>query len=268
MPLARNLRWQLSTDSPGISGTWGATFRIRVAPSLQSSFVPTDVGGCVLWLRADLGISFYHGNVIGWADQSGSGNDASATPGSQPPLATNVMNGAPAIVGDGFSTWMQTAAFTLGASATLFAAVQPAASPQTTYARLLEHEFDQTYYLGTDTTGTQYQLIVDDASPPFGTAVGGTVTPAANTIVSGVYSSSTGTGSLYVNGALAASDSVSFTTPTPISLPMAIMQSYNNVGSDFWSGLFAEAIVYDRDLNASELARVHRYLGGRYGVAM
>jgi hypothetical protein len=266
-PLARYLRWKVSSGTVLAGGTWVATFRIRVAMSLESFFVPTDLSGCVLWLRGDLGITPNGSAVSGWADQSGNGNNASQSTGTaQPTYKTGVMNGAPALYGDGAHFWMQTSAFTLGANATLFAAAQPAVTPQDGYARLLEHQYDETYLMGTDTTGTQYKLIVNDGSSPFGTAQGGTVTVGANTIVSGLYSSSAGTGGVYVNGVLVGSGT--FTAPSSTSLQMAIMQAYNNSGAHFWEGYFGEAIVYNRALATSELARVHRYLTGRYGVVM
>ena len=76
VPLARYLRWQLAIDYGDTNATWGATFRIRVALSPESFFVPTDLPGCVLWLRSDMGISPLGGPVSNWADQSGSGNNA------------------------------------------------------------------------------------------------------------------------------------------------------------------------------------------------
>jgi hypothetical protein len=264
-PLSRYLRWQVVS----LGGSWSASFRIRVSLSPENQFVPTDLSGCVLWLRADLGITPVGGPVSGWADQSGHNNNALPGSGATPGYSTNGMNGLPAVVGDGSSSWLQTTAFTLGANATLFAAAQPTISPEAPsagYARLLEHQYNETYLLGTDSTGLQYKLIVNDGTPPFGTAQGGTVTANANTLVTGLYSSTSGTGSVYVNGLLVGSGT--FTAPTATSLQMAIMQAYNNSGAHYWTGFFAEAIVYNRALSAIELARVHRYLGGRYGVAM
>lgn len=40
-----------------------------------ASFVPTDIAGCILWLRADMGITLNGSDVAAWADQSGNGND-------------------------------------------------------------------------------------------------------------------------------------------------------------------------------------------------
>lgn len=60
-PLARHVRWQLQVS--GNSGTWGATLRVRMSLMKQSLFVPTDVQGCALWLRGDLGVTLAIGPV-------------------------------------------------------------------------------------------------------------------------------------------------------------------------------------------------------------
>jgi hypothetical protein len=264
IPLSRFVRWQLQVSIA--SATWGARFRVRAGLSKQSFFSPTQLAGCMLWLRSDMGITLASGNVSNWSDQSGNGNSATqGTAGSQPPYVTNIMNGAAALKGDGIQYWMQTSAFTLGATATLFAAAQPTVTPQIAGARLIEHHYSQTYMLCTDTTaGTQYKLIVNDGTSPYGTAVGGTVTVDANTIISGTYSSPTGT--LFVDGTSAGTGT--FTAPTATSLPLAIMQSLNSQFAAYWKGYFAEAIVYNVALGASDMVRVHRYLGARYGVAV
>lgn len=261
VPLAKYVRWQLTL----LSGTspWSVTFRVRVAPSRQSFFVPTQLAGCVLWLRADLGITLNSGNVSGWADQSGHGNNASQiNTMNQPPYVQSQMNGQPALRGDGAHFGMVTSAFTLGASATLFVATQPSTGTQSTYARMLEQQYSLTYYLGSDVNGTAYKLIVNNNSAPYGTANGGTVTSGANTIVAGEYLSPTGT--LYVNGASVGTGT--FTAPSNDNQAVSIMQSFQ--AAQWWNGYFAEAIIYNRALSTSELNSVHQYLGARYGVAL
>jgi len=42
-------------------------------------FLPTDLTGLSLWLKADTGITLSGSNVTAWADQSGNGNNATAT---------------------------------------------------------------------------------------------------------------------------------------------------------------------------------------------
>ncbi len=71
MPLAKWLRWRLVCQS---IGTWGATFRVRVSPSRQSFFNPSQLPGCALWLRSDLGVELVGGSVAFWADQSPAGD--------------------------------------------------------------------------------------------------------------------------------------------------------------------------------------------------
>jgi hypothetical protein len=75
IPLARYVRWQLA--SGGATSAWGATFRIRAVVSKQSTFLPSLLPGCVLWLRTDLGVTLTQRSgtsfVTAWADQSGQG---------------------------------------------------------------------------------------------------------------------------------------------------------------------------------------------------
>ncbi|HTC70881.1 MAG TPA: LamG-like jellyroll fold domain-containing protein [Acidothermaceae bacterium] len=199
-----------------------------------------------------------------WQDQSGNGNNASQSGAAEPPYFIAKMNGMPALQGDGATYSMATSTFTLGASASLFAAVQATAATQGLYSRLLEHLYSSTYYLGVDSTGTKYKLIVNNGTSPYGAAQGGTVA-TANQIVSGVYSSPTGT--VYVNGQSAGSDS--FTAPSPpLNHIMSIMKDVNPMFGDYWKGYFGEAIVYNRALTSGELIQVHRYLGARYGVSV
>lgn len=56
-------------------------------------FRPTDIGGCKLWLRGDLGVTG-SSPVTGWADQSGNGNHASALYGS---VGVSTIGGQPAL---------------------------------------------------------------------------------------------------------------------------------------------------------------------------
>jgi hypothetical protein len=70
------------------------------------SFTPTSLSGCVLWLRADLGVTLNGSTVSAWADQSGNGNNASqGTAASQPTYnATTGPGGTlPGITFDGTS---------------------------------------------------------------------------------------------------------------------------------------------------------------------
>ena len=262
-PLSRLLRWKLSLS--GGSGAWSVTFRVRVVPGRSAFFVPPDISGCSLWLRADLGITLNGSNASAWADQSGNGNNASQnTTGAQPPYVAGAMNGFPALQGDGSARYMTTSAFTLGASASFIAAVQPAIATQVAFTRLLETQSNTGYLLGCSSTGATYKWIVNSPSSPYGTAEGGSIATTRQ-LVAGIYDSGSGVGALYLNaGAIATS---SFTAPSSQSLPLFIMKDFWG-GAQFWNGYLAEAIVYNRALTTTELRRLHGYLGARYNVTL
>jgi hypothetical protein len=253
----------------GGGGASAAQVKVFVRQGPRLGFQPPSLPGCLLWLRSDTGITLNGNNppgVSAWADLSGNGNNATqATGANQPPYVRRIMNGFPAIQGDGANYYMSTGNITLGAQATLLAVVQPTdvTFNHQDYRRLLEHNHASTYYLGTNSDGTKYKIIVDDSSAPFGTAEGGTL-QLANQIVMGTYLSPTGT--VYVNGTSVASDSSSFTTPANTSLPLYIM--YGPAGANMFTGYMAEAIVYNRALSATEILQVHRYLGARYAVSV
>lgn len=264
--LARYLRWKIT---PSASGLWDLTFRVRAVAMRSPAFVPTDLSGCVLWLRADLGIGLAaapnQANVATWADQSGNGHDASqATTASQPTYSPNAVNGLPAITGNGSSLYMTTSAFSIGSSATMLAVVQPLVTTQSGYTRILEQDAASTYYLGVTLAGTAYKLIVADGTGPYGTAETGTV-QLAPSIVSATYSVLTGVGTIYYN----AVNPVSYAFGTTPSGTQALyLLRYQGASAGFWNGYLAEAIIYSRALSAADLRRAHRYLGTRYGIAV
>jgi hypothetical protein len=70
----------------------------------RAPFLPTDIDGCVLWLRADLGITEAGSGVSVWADQSGNGNDfVQGTDSARPPYTASDpdFNGHPSLSFDG-----------------------------------------------------------------------------------------------------------------------------------------------------------------------
>lgn len=71
-------------------------------------FVPTDIAGCQLWLKADAGITKDGSNYVSqWDDQSGNNNHAVQATGSAQPLwEDNQFNGKPVISFDGLSKYL------------------------------------------------------------------------------------------------------------------------------------------------------------------
>jgi len=255
-PLARYLRWRLL---PSTTGLWDITFRIRVVASRSvMTFRPTQISGALLWLRGDLGITLNGANVSSWADQSGSGNTATqGTAADQPAYAPIGINGVPAILGNGTSTYLKTPSMSVPTTTTIFTVVQPLGTGNT--LRILDMDNVTAYYLGTDATpGAHYKLIVANNTSPYGTAVAGS-TVNAPSIVSATYDGTNGT--VYYN--VTTSSSCPFPNPSG-SLPMYIMTGYF-IG-DYWNGYVAEILMYSSLLSMASQRQIYRYLGARYGI--
>lgn len=95
------------------------------------AFSPTDIAGLKLWLKADAGVTESGGSVTSWADQSGQGNNATAS--GTPTLVTNSLNGKSGISLDGEGTddgFLTTAVLSLAYNTpvTLFGVVKASAS--------------------------------------------------------------------------------------------------------------------------------------------
>jgi hypothetical protein len=84
-------------------------------PLACGGFTPLDLGGVFLWLRSDLGITLNGSTVSAWADQSGAGNNATQSNGSQQPTysaSDASYNGRPSLsFTNGSATSLATAAF-------------------------------------------------------------------------------------------------------------------------------------------------------------
>ncbi len=62
----------------------GSTYQFRATKVWK----PTDISGCVLWLRSDLGVTQSGGLVSQWADQSGNNNHLTQTVEAKKPIYT------------------------------------------------------------------------------------------------------------------------------------------------------------------------------------
>jgi hypothetical protein len=55
MPLGRYARWKVQATQ---SGTWDVTFRVMATAGWGAqSFIPRNLSGCTIWLRADMGVT-------------------------------------------------------------------------------------------------------------------------------------------------------------------------------------------------------------------
>jgi hypothetical protein len=263
-PLGRWLRWKLVEAGGGI-GAWGATFRVRVACSTTPFFVPTQLAGCQLWLRSDLGVTMSGTNVSVWADQSGFGNDAQYHSGTltYAPLARGVFASLNPAAGMGKG--LMTGTFANGGSITthtLFCVVTyPSASScpfaATDAAFDVNSAFQQFYetFTGIDGrsgTGGSFQTAVSTDTSSLGHISVYSTAGDASTV------------DIFINGISKAS-----VATTSLATAAAYVLFGEDLIPDYPMGdLVYEFVVYNRVLTLAERLLVHRYLGGRYGIAV
>jgi hypothetical protein len=222
-------------------------------------FVPTDIPGCVLWLRADLGITLNGTDVSAWADQSGAGNDfaqplATDQPSYQP--TTPALNNQPSIdfVG-GTKVLTRTGGIAATLDASTYFFVYNSDSDSTANQHLIRGE--------PGTTGGI--LYAGNPSGMLGYFDGtghrdGPADVAGNQLVALVLAVGVG-GQFRRNGVdvgptLAYDDTFSLSTT-------AWLGNDNGNNGDLLADL-AEVVIYSAALSSAEIAQVESYLAARY----
>jgi hypothetical protein len=273
----RWMRWRLS--APGATATWDATFRVRIGRSRSSFFAPTQLQGCVLWLRSDLGIPSQTttGMAPGakWTDQSPIGNSGTVVGGNGLTYAAGT-RGIPSISpssGSYVTGTFSTSLFDAQASHThfnvssypfagtqgVFATVDTAGDASSGFAQLTHNVPSASGRVG-NSGGTSFI----DATTTTGL-------PAANTPT--IYSTAgAGMGSnvdIWINGKSKASTAVTVTPSITLDTFFIFCLSLSAGAPQFsFTGAAYEFLIFNRILSAAERLVVHRYLGGRYGIAV
>ena len=265
-PLARWLRWRLSGSS-GLT----STFRIQVVPFRQSFFVPTQLSGCSLWLRPDLGIT---GGVTAsqWNDQSASAdpnkNLVQSNFSQQPVVGTSPsFNGAPTLQLQSLhSQYMKSA----GSWATQLAQ----ASTWVVVANNTGSAASAQYLLDSDdtTTGQTITYVPSTTTLSLSTFGGASITTTASLAgASGLLAEFNGASSkIYLNNFTTALT----TTGGPLggasqgSMTLGSQNASSGGPGSYWDGFVAEVIAYKRILSAAEKAQLRNYLNGRYGLSI
>jgi hypothetical protein len=240
-----------SGDSPALAGVFEA-------------FWPTNISGCCLWLRADLGITTSAGKTTVWADQSGHGFDFASATGAinHPPDAPATWtNGKPAITwhagdfssqGDRLDNIAPPAALT-GASAAEGFVIGQATSTGVSIGEGL-------WNFGTGSAGwfpyadgNDYENFCNSGRPA-GTGGGTYTVPWMYNIQSSaaaMFGTLNGTTIMNFSGG-----GLGFAVPTNCYIGNSL------AGFD---GQTAEYVVYNKILSSGERTRVTAYKADRYG---
>jgi len=264
--LSRYLRWRID---PVGSGTWDATFRIRAVFGRNSFFAPPQIPGCVLWLRSDLGVVTTAGgkSISSWADQSGSGNTASAGAATPTYSASGGVFDLPKITTAAGANQHMLGNFATSVSTHTLFAVLGYGTPLNNYAS----------FAGTDVANAVNSGFAQFSETPTGLtgrSGSGGVFASANTSdtssigAPGIYSTAAASNAnvdLWVNGVSMATAATAFTLascPKYVLFGLGLPLQYNFIGDAY------EFVLFNTVLNAADRTRVHRYLGARYGIVV
>ena len=272
VPLAKYTRWRLSVAG-GATGKWDATFRIRGAGGRTSFTLPTQLAGCVGWLRADLGVTLSLGNVTTWADQSGKGNDGAAPAGREPAydVTGHQINGQPTLFFDPTGGAATAKYLQLPAGA-----MSPGGSPYPAVHAFVVHRRNAATESNPTRTGFWWfgsgtgEAMPSDVNNHIYDDFGSTTTydcggPVVLLNTPHVYEVQAAAGSWanLLNG------KAQFSSVTnTVSFSSSLLQIGGNsvLGPNFYYGDIAEVIFYSRILSASERTLLVGYLNGRYGL--
>lgn len=222
-------------------GTWSMRPAVTVGTP-AGPFTPLSLGGVGLWVRADLGVTLLSGKVSKWADQSGAGNDLTASGSNQPTFtALDAKISGPALTFAGGQK-MNTAAITVPQPVTIFAigyASSLAGNPGL---------FDDAV--------TRLIGYISSGAPNWAMDGGGLVSGGTpdTSLHAFCFVFNHTTSSIYVDSALA---------------PVISGNAGNNQGTGgfiigtqatgFWNGAFAEFAIINRALQQSEIAQLFAY---------
>jgi hypothetical protein len=221
-----------------------------------------------LWLKADAGVTTSGTSVTQWADQSGNGNNVTqATTAAQPQLQTNVFAGNPSVYFDG-TDWLDNTVsnvVTAGEGRTVFVVAKTTCTPamvpldirRTTLASsYLMQDFNGISYVYGDGANSSNNAYIAYASQ--------------NTLKTKPCLLT------YQNSALGKMvfrfDGTNIAVTHPGNVPAESGTTGFTVGrrnaatNQITSGWISEIIVYNSQLNATDIAAVENYLATKYGT--
>ena len=261
--------WQiLDTTTPKLA------IPFRTPGGAAASFLPSDLSGLKLWLKADAGVyqdsagttpvASDNDPVGKWTDQSGTGNHyTQATSGARPSWQTNEQNSLPTVKGDGSNDYLAgNAPVTGGGNRTIFIVVKP----DTTASEKYWADFGNNSASGKDyrignAAASKFGVKVEDGNRLFTTAVS---TAAYHIVTVRQSGSSTTNIDAWVDGAAL---TVSSTTSRTINTANNGRLFANYTGTLFSACLIGEVIVYDSALSATDRQQVEDYLGTRWNLS-
>jgi hypothetical protein len=242
---------------------------------ITTSSAPPSTG-LTLWLKADAGVTdggvapTNGGSVDTWADQSG--NDYTVTQGTggnQPTYVANDVNGKPGLRFNG-TQWLTSSATVSGLNADMTIITVG----MTTSSSAEAEEFP--FYLGANSApdvNRAYAYYLGDErfdGQWIGCAGGPAASPNIFTMEAASINSALTEVTFYQNGTqIGSPDTVTSVSPSSgafLNLSAGITVGAATLGPAGWQGDILEQLVYNHQLNSTEMQEVELYLANKYGL--
>ena len=220
----------------------------------EGPWVPTNIDGCVLWLRSDLGITKDGSNRVSlWTDQSEAGNDASQDTDSKKPVwTTNQINGHPSLVWDNTDDQLTNATFD--------------GTPPITLFIVGKHVDDaNNHYFMDDNTYGNYRAVANAAAVHRYVVYAGVLLATGQSYITSDYHYLTYTlnganSEIFVNGVSGVSGNMGSNYADGY-----VLGDHKN-GSASLNGHLVELIAYNSVLSTENQQTAEAYLATRYGL--
>ena len=236
-----------------------STVRRRIV-DVSGAFSPTDIAGLVCWVRSDLGVTKTISDLVSdWADQSGNGNNFTATGNARPTWVDTVLNSEPVIRFNGGTNVLTGANFSSLTEAEVFLVVRADADPAAIGSK------SGLWHLGNDATpfSTHYPFTDGNVYESFGSKLRkATGNPALSLASFRNYNciSTSAEWTSNIDG------TQHFTTATNTVSFAASSSLGKSVNVHYFDGDIAELILFDNKISTSDRAAIETYISSRYGI--
>jgi hypothetical protein len=222
-----------------------------------ASFVPTNLSGLILWLRADLGVT-QAGTVTAWADQSAAGNNFA--PGTGPGFSASggPLPSQPAITFNGTTQQLLNGTLAAPLSKTLVVVAKTTATSAAQYMAMFSGGAANGIFLNVGNVANKRNLVIVGVNNESDATAN-----ASTAWEAWVVSDTAALRSLRVNGAAHSLD-VNNDTESAAS-PGASLGSYI-AGSVHWGGSMWEVMAFNRVLNGTEIGQLEGYIQATTGI--
>ncbi len=266
--------------------------KLSSAKTMTQSSPVASIKNLSLWIESTSDLSFQSSDlddgtaITTWNDiNPQTVTKANLTTGTSPTYKTNIINGLPAVLFDGSTTFLTTANFSnISTNSTVFAVVRlpSTLAAQPIFSKRPSAAFGSSapnIQLSTSTTGWQYcdAAAVSTSGTVCNYSVDPTSAPAtsSNYVVSIVYNtSSTAVASETSTGLALFQNGVAQTKVTTTTSPNTSVTDNFFLGKDgttspaFFGGHIGELIIFDRALKREERQSIETYLGKKWGITM